>query len=270
MIETLHIDWSDVKNRFLASVDRGERWGQAFQTTLQTLHRDPYAADDFAGGSGADTLRWVRDGYYAPEFAHAASVAPKVTKRRARWSEEDGDPDPGRLVGGFDDFYYARGERTARPGLKVHMDAFFSAGVKPKTVADYATWCAGIIGALERAGYDLDVDLRAPVEQLYEGGGRTDMLVKVKRSGELSHFGEWSAMFAPTGTRHLLFTAFGVASEQNGKQMTSFCAMSLQRSTFGVEYDGDTLRITAAQRSWGKDFPTDELNAAIMDTGLLS
>jgi hypothetical protein len=271
MTQVIAIDWADVKHRYIDSVRHGKRWTQAMQDTLDGLHAAPYQANEWAGGSGADTLGWLDDGYRAPEFADATNVVPTTEKVRVGWSEEDGDVDVGRLYGGYDDFYLATAPASTRPGLRVIVDCFFAALVKPKTVADYGAWVAGLIGRLEAQGYDLEVDLSGRVTQLYEGSkGRQDVEIRVKRSGELSDFTEWSALFAPTGTRHLVFTAFGVASEKVGKRQTSFMCMSLERSAFGVEYDEveNVLRITAGQRHGGA-FPAEVMNEKLNASGLI-
>lgn len=272
-VENIQIDWSEIKHRFIDSVRHGKSWGQAKQTALSDLHANPYQIDTWQGGSGAQTLDWLDHGFSAPELQAAAEMIPTSERPRPGWSEEDGDIDVGRLYGGYDEFYFAVGESDTRPGLKVSADVFFAGSVDAGTVRAYGAWLAGLIGALERSGYDLEIDACTPVEQLYDGArGRQNVQIRVKRFGELSDFTEWSALFAPTGLRHLVFTGFGVASEKVGKQQTSFMSMTLDKrqADWAVTYDAaeNHLRISVSQRHGG-EFPADLMNTYLAECELV-
>jgi hypothetical protein len=269
----IQIEWSDVKRRFIDSVRHGKRWGQAHQRTLRELHANPYAASDWHGGSGAQTLEWLDHGYFAPELQAATEVVPETTRVRAGWSEEDGDIDVGRLYGGYDDFYLEVSPSDTKPGLTLTADVFFAALVHQSTVKAYGAWLAGLISTLETRGYDLEVGLRTPVERLYSGKAKTEPVeITVKRSGELSDFTEWSALFAPTGLRHLVFTAFGVASEKVGRSQTEHMASASRKPQWRVTYDAteNRLHVSVNQIQGGRDaFPADLMNAQLADCGLI-
>jgi hypothetical protein len=271
--QTIRIEWADVKRRFIDSVRHGKPWRQAQQDALQRLHDTPYAVNEWEGGSGAQTLDWLDNGFYAPELQAAAQIVPTSERVRAGWSEEDGDIDVGRLYGGYDDFYLEVSPSETKPGLRLTADVFFAASTSPQVVKDYGAWIAGLIASLETAGYDLEVALCTPVSALYDGAkGRQNVQIAVKRPGELSDFTEWSALFSPTGLRHIVFTAFGVASESIGKRQTAHMAMSLtpQQATWGVTYDAaeNHLHISVAQRG-PRTFPAELLGGMLADCGLI-
>jgi hypothetical protein len=276
-IETIRLDWADLKSRLVDSLDRGKGWGQAMQSTLQDMHANPYAARDWQGGSGAQTLDWLRNGFFAEELQAAADAVPVTTSVRSGWSEEDGDVDAGRLYGGYDDFYYEVSPSDAKPGLRIEIDMFFAALCEASTLKQYGAWVAGLIGALESNGYDVEVDLILPVRALYNGApatARQDVAITVKRAGELSDFTEWSACLSPVGTRVLMFTAFGVASQKIGKKQTTHMSMSLPTDERGwdVNFDreANVLRITANQRQSGQlAFPTERMNEQLAACGLI-
>lgn len=273
MAQTIKIDWATVKHRFIDSVRHGKPWAQAQQKRLEGLYIDPYTVDSWVGGSGAQTLRWLDDGYTAPELQAAADAVPTSERSRAGWSEEDGDIDVGRLVGGYDDFYLEVSPSETKPGLKLTADVFFAALVSADTVKAYGAWLAGLIAALESNGYDMEIGLCTPVEQLYDGAkGRQNVEIRVKRAGEMSDFTEWSALFAPTGLRHIVFTAFGVASESIGKKQTSFMSMSLNKRQidWSVSYDPieNHLHVSVNQQESGK-FPADLMNVYLAECGLI-
>lgn len=276
-IETIRLDWADLKRRLLDSLERGKPWRQAQQGTLLAMHRDPYAASEWQGGSGAQTLDWLRNGFFAEELQAAAETVRVATSVRSGWSEDDGDVDAGRLYGGFDDFYYEVSPSDAKPGLRIEVDMFFAALCEASTLKMYGAWVAGLIGSLEANGYDVEVDLILPVRALYEGAqarARQDVAITVKRAGELSDFTEWSACLSPVGTRVLMFTAFGVASEKIGKRQTTHMSMSLPSDErgWGVKFDreANVLRVTADQRQSGEHaFPTDRMNGQLRTAGLV-
>jgi hypothetical protein len=272
-MQEIAIEWSDVKRRMFDSIQDGKPWRQAMQGTLEELHAHPYFVDSWRGGSGAQTLDWLRNGFFAPELQEAAQTAATETKARVGWSEEDGDVDLGRLYGGYDDYMLEVQPSETQPGLRVTADIFFAASVPTECVKAYGAWLAGLIGTLEARGYDLEVGVGAPVDSLYEGKcPRTRVLINVKRSGELSDFTEWSQLFSPTGVRVSLFTAFGVASEKVGKKQTAFMCTSLDRraATWGVTYDQEAnhLHISAEQRHRG-EFPVDGMNRMLAESGLI-
>lgn len=269
-MKTIQIEWAAVKQRFIDSVRYQKPWNQAKQAALTA---DPYAVDEWQGGSLAQTLAWLDDGYYAPELQAAAELVPTADRPRQRWSEDEGEVDIDRLYAGEDEYMREMLPSDIKPGLSVTVDAFFAASVSPQTVKDYGAWIVGLVSALERNGYDLAVSVGAPVDELYTGKcPRTRVEMSVKRAGEMSDFTSWSALFGPTGLRHLFFTAFGVASEQVGEQQTSFMCMTLDKraSDWGVTYDRDAnhLHVTVNQRHSGS-FPAALLNGQLAECGLV-
>lgn len=270
------IDWSDVKDRFLRSVDKGENWPTqpVMNEKLRNLHRDPYAQDQWEGGSGAETLQYLREGFRAPEFLNAAEYVPTAQKTRNVWNEEDGDVDSGKLLAGDDDFFLGAQKRLSKPGLRVQIEFAFAWSVNAKVIQEYGAWCAGFLGALESEGFDLVVDMWIPLDNLYVGDRdvRSNVLIRVKRPNEVSDFTEWSALFGPTGYRQLGFTAKCVAGDKIGKQAVSWLGTTIGGKSWGVEYDvQDALvMITANQRAGGSErLPKDKLNREAIEAGLL-
>lgn len=276
-IETIRIDWSTVKARLLASLVDGKPWRQAKQSQLLEMHHNPGTRSDFYG-QGYEVIDWIQNGFYSDDLkVNVSNRVPVATAAQIGWSEEpSGDIELARLYGGYDDYYYEVAESPVKPGLKIEFDLFFAALVKSGTVAGYGAWLASLIAGLEQAGYDLAIDAVAPIRQLYTGApvrARQDVQITVKRPGELSDFASWSSLLSPSGTRVLLFTAFGVASDQIGKSQTEIMCMSLEphERGWGVEYDAaaNVLRITAGQRESGA-FPTERMNDALAASGLLT
>lgn len=229
------------------------------------------------GGSFGQTLDWLRDGYSAPEFAHSAEYVPMAEKKRPTWNEEpDGDLDLGRLYGGYDDPYLVPADQDKMPGLRVMIEFAFACGVTTETIQQYGAWVAGLLGSLESSGYDLTVDLWIPLDKLFVGSkGRDNVLVRVKRENEVSNFHEWSALFSPTGYRHLGFCAKLVAGDKIKTKAVDHLGMTLGGYSWGLDYEKDEsiLKIHVDQRGshyYGGDaFPKDKLTKQAQEIGLL-
>ena len=269
-----------------------EKWNQ--QTKKYEQIRIPrceycvWAGDrHWDGGSYGQTCDNLRHGYRAPEFEHSAEYVPLGQKKRPSWSEEpDGDLDIGRLYGGYDNFYMIPADDEKKPGIRVMIEFAFACGVSNATIEQYGAWVAGLLGALEQTGYDMEVDMWIPLDSLfvgkgqndddyYGGGMRDNVLVRVKRQNEVSDFTEWSALFGPTGYRHLGFCAKLVAGDKIGLKCSSGLGTTLGGKGWDLEYDTaeSILKIRVDQRGhgmYGGDaFPRDRLNAQAVELGLL-
>jgi hypothetical protein len=233
--------------------------------------------NSFEGGSIGSMFDYLRNGYRAPEFEHSAAYVPMADQKHPRWSEEaDGEIDLGRLYGGYDEFYLVPADEEKKPGVRVMIEFAFACGVSPKTIEKYGAWVAGLLGALEASGYDLTVDLWTPLDNLFVGvSGRHNVLTRVKRENEVSDFTEWSALFSPTGYRHLGFMAKLVAGNRAGYTCNSSLGTTLGGFTWGLDYDKEEsiLKIRVDQRghhNYGGDpFPVEKLNKQAVDLGLI-
>jgi hypothetical protein len=225
------------------------------------------------GARPNDTLEWLDYGFKAKEFTHAAEYVPKSDKRRIFWNEDDGEVDIGRLYGGFDDFFLDSQIRPSRPGMRLQIEYSFAFDTSPHIVAQYGAWCAGFIRSLEITGYDLVVDMWVHLDDLYEGdyGQRTSLLVRVKRENEVSNFTEWSALFSPSGYRHLGFVAKCVGGDKIGKRAVSSLGTCIHQDGWNVKYDRQrsTVLINCDQISRNRTNPAEKLTECAIREGLI-
>jgi hypothetical protein len=224
------------------------------------------------GARPNDTVAWIENGFRAPEFSHSAEYIPKHDKRRAFWNEEQGEVDLGRLYGGYDDFFMDVMNRPSRPGMRIQIEYSFSWTTKPNIIAEYGAWCAGFIRSLEMSGYDLVVDMWIHLDDLYHGdyNQRTSVLIRVKRENEVSNFTEWSALFSPSGYRHLGFLAKCIAGDKIKKQATGSLGTCIT-GDWDVKYDNErsTTLITCNQMGGSNDGAKKKLMKAAIREGLL-
>jgi hypothetical protein len=307
------IEWGDVKKRFLSVVADGQEWPRNLPNHrhsrayhMQNGHRNliappkpkgcptglghkqhlcaycrwdsQFGSKAWEGGSYFDTVTYLRNGYFAKEFAHSAEYVALAPKKRPQWSEEpDGDLDMGRLYGGYEDPYMVPAEAEKKPGLRVMIEFAFACGVNAKTIEKYGAWVAGLLGSLESSGYDLTVDLWIPLDNLFvdSHGRRDNVLIRVKRENEVSDFTEWSGIFSPAGYRHVGFCAKLVAGDKVGSLAEGSLGTTIGGRTWGLDYDKDNsiLKIHCDQRGsrmyGGDSFPTEALNRKAQEIGLL-
>lgn len=270
------IEWADVKHRVMASLERREPWMSqpAMRSHLGELAQHPYERNSWHGGSGADVLKGLREGYRAEEFRNSAERVPSALQHRATWSEEDGDIDVGRLYGGHDEFMLGMAERPSKPGIRVQVEYAFACGVSNSVIAEYGAFVAGLLGAMEQYGFDMVVDMWIPLDNLYRGDRdiRSNVLVRVKKANEVADFTEWSALFAPYGYRVLGFSAKCVAGDKIGLAANGTLGTTIGGKTWGLEYDPEeaTVTITVNQRAGGSErFPKATLIKQAIEAKLI-
>lgn len=281
------IEWRDVKDRYIRSVELGESWPSqpAMDETLRKFHKQfaynekSENSDKWYGGTPHETIEWLKYGYYSREILHSAEYVPLALKDHVSWSDEDGEADISRLIGGYDDFYLGISKQIRKPGVRVLIEMSFVWSTSTETIRQYGAWIAGLLQSLEATGYDLTIDIWIPVDEVFEDdapGIRTHTLIRVKQENEISNFTEWSALFSPAGYRHLVFTAQCVAGDKIGKRVNYLLGHTIGGRTWSCQYDNEssTLKITVDQRPTdmfgGDPFPKELLNKQALESGLIA
>lgn len=209
------MEWHDVRAKYLECVAEGAYKGQPNFTGPM----DWKINEGWYGGSIEESVGWVNNGFFSPLFSTYSIPTTPRRRNRCVWSEDEGDVDIGRLLSGADDYYLTKGEREVKPGLSININMSFNCMVDAETTAEYGAWCASLIGALEANGHDLEVTIDSRSDGLWSNSGNQTTRIIVKRSNTLSDFTSWSALFSPTGHRHLMFVALVKTAEQNGKKV---------------------------------------------------
>jgi hypothetical protein len=93
-----------------------------------------------------------------------------------------------------------------------------------------------------------------------------ELKVRVKQVNERADFRSWSAIFAPSGHRHLIFCARSIHAEDIGRRVHTGMGGS-EHKAWKVERDGDVIRLDC--NSFGSEDPTATLEAQAKAAGIL-
>lgn len=272
---TVVVEWSDVKRAYLAAIEDGKTipYQKQMNIKIKRWHADPTYTDGWEGGSAADTCHYLRNGYHAETFAHSAEYAAISVRNRFAYNEEDGEIDIDRVLDGQDAIFLDREERESRPGLRLMIEFAFVHHMPAEVISQYGAWVASLIQSLEATGYDLVVDVWINLDRLFQGDGgrRTHVLIRVKQENQQSNFTDWSALFGPTGYRHLGFLAKAIAAHQSGEKLTDSFGGCVSGKDWGVTYDRENQNviINVDQITGKRVLPAQRLNDDAIKEGLI-
>ncbi|NBT36411.1 MAG: hypothetical protein EBT03_12910 [Betaproteobacteria bacterium] len=269
------VEWSDLKHRYLDAVENGTKFtpAQPINEKITRWHNQPMKGEleDFEGGSPAQTCKYLRSGYRAEQFAHSAEYAALSHKRHFYYNEDEGELDLDRVLDGHDEIFLDREMRESRPGLRLMVEFSFVHYMDAVHISEYGAWVASLIKSLEASGYDLVVDMWINLDGLFmrDGGRRSNVLIRVKRENEQSNFTDWSALFGPTGYRHLGFLAKCMAADQEGLKVTPSFGQCIRGKDWGVTYDRDNQQVTINVNQISNENPVPKLNESAIEEGLI-
>ena len=227
-----------------------------------TKRRRKWAEEmEWYGGTPEQTLGWLQNGYQAPklDIGHSQDVM-AATRRRLK-PADDGELQVDLALSGFDMPYLDWSRRPAKPGLRLVAMFNLSCVVNSKDVAAFATWCRSLVGTLATRGYDISLDIAIQCDSLFAGNPfPQEVAVRIKRENEAFDAATWSAFLAPTGFRHLMFTAMIMAAERAGRKITSNLGFPKQPEQ-EMTFDPTTRRMVVS--SYAGQFNADKATAEV-------
>lgn len=263
MIDTHTIDWLTLKRKWI-SIAQGDAWTSQYGIgkKLVASYRD-----SFVGASAAQTTDWVKNGYDIPGFTGGqVNLAPSRRKRPV-WSEDEGQIDRTRLLCGDERYRLTREPRDKPRAAKIEIGYGFRAGVDPKVIGQYGKWCAGLIRKLEAEGLDVQVDIVSRSVSYIIGSSQScELHIRVQRMNERADFRSWSAIFAPSGHRHLVFLGRAIHADETNRKVNDGFGGSLHRA-WSVRTDNEIISIDCCSTS--NQDPTNILNEQARACGLI-
>lgn len=172
----------------------------------------------FNGNTGEEMLTFLDRGYELEASIDPATL-PMVTSqhKRARYTDDpEGEYSHDLYNLGEVDYFLTNPKRESLIGLRLNIEYDFNAIVDKKVVSDYAQWIGSVINALQKRGYDLEINLRCESENSYVGlNGHGQFNILVSKFGERVMPFDWSALFAPGGFRHFFFMMIYQGQEEH-------------------------------------------------------
>lgn len=274
ILHTIDVDFFEVKSDFRDIVREGKdfsRYGSSCHTSrLSNFASNPDASDSWEGGSASDTVRWMDEGYKAPEFKNAGRLVNDSKKRRRTYRDDDGYLNLDRLYAGEEKFLERKEKRNVKPGMTIRVQYAFACAVNAEDIRKYGAFVAGLCGALEKQGIDLEVTVDSMLDGLYreKRGVRSTVRCLVKKRGQKSRFHSWSCLFSPTGYRHIMFHAYHVAGAKENLHCVPSLGTTLAGQKWGVEYDRENNEVTITCNQRAK-IDLDALNNDAKKHGLI-
>ena len=219
-----------------------------------------WSDERFSGGKISDTLEWLDRGFIVEGLAGVdSSLFPARPKRKFRYADEGDEMLIDLVLAGVDEHYQVQEKRIAKPGLKVEIGCTFNAGMPAKLIADYQRWVARMLSSLDEAAIDCEINLVTRSKGSYRGDEITEHKVNVKRAGEASDFASWSAMFAPTGFRHLSFAQIVLGADFHGKHVAYGLGSAQYEKQWLIEYDENENLLRIGNPGDSREFPEFEM-----------
>lgn len=255
------LEWDDVRDTFLHIADGGSYPQGAIVETIAEVKREP----DFYGSTLEEMRGWLREGYFSPELSDAATQVKEIDQSEIVYDEEGENVDVAAALSGDDSPFYEPEDRPVRPGIRVVVQLAFLGVTRKEIIAEYGAWVAAILANFEGEGIDVELDVELPSAMMLVKGdaeSRNNMIVRVKRAGEIRDYSDYSALFSPGGFRLLGFTARAMACQEWGVKCAQGYGCS-DKGQWGVEWTPEdrTLKITRPPSPM--DFPQEMMTEKV-------
>lgn len=238
---------------------KNQRWARGMAARWNS-------GDSWTGGDSEQMKDWILRGYNIPGLQiKEPHISPEIHRRRIKYSEE-GEFQYDLMRSGFDYPFLEWEKRPAKPGLKLEIAFEMVASTAAKVIAEYARWIAQAVGAVESAGIDCAIGvtcyLRGAIASNRNRNARVN--IEVKRENEAFDLNRWSAIFAPTGFRMLVFVAIALTAERNNEDVDSGLGYPIGAKGFSVKFDDETRVMKIDHPSSPSHFPFEDMTAQLM------
>jgi len=265
------IEWDDLRETFLAAAEDNFMHPQAaFMKTVYGA-RDAFRAESFYGNTTGEMCGFLHNGFTSDELASAEAYVKEITLPNLIWDEEGENVDVAAALSGDDEPFFQWEDIPTKPGIKIVAELAFLAGTSPSTIGRYGAWLAGLIANLEGEGVDVELDIALPSERNLVNqdlNSRNQMVIRVKRAGEVRDFADYSALFSPGGFRILGFCARAMACQMWGVTCSTGFGSSYDRKRWGVCWDDSERTLYITRPAQPESFPADEMTARLAECGI--
>lgn len=260
------IEWDDLRAQFIRAAN-GERHPQAAMNhTISSANgRQSFYGDNLPG-----MIDKLEHGFTSPEIQGADAYVKEIRLPQIIWDEEGENVDVCAALAGDDEPFFQWEDIPHKPGIKVVAELAFLGATNVKVIGQYGAWLAGLIANLEGEGVDVELDIAMPSARNLikrDEESSNQVIIRVKRAGEIRDFADYSALFSPGGFRLLGFTARAMACQEWGVKCSSGFGQSLNRE-WGVAWDDAERTLYVTRPATPRDFPADDMTAELADCGI--
>ena len=255
------LDFADVANGWRGMLDGSLKLSgkQAKAVAVQTdLWR---SGDHFTGDSEAGMHDKLDNGYRVDGMRLKGKNT--RTRRRNKWSEENGELHYERVLAGEDAILRERAPRkNAQRAIKLEIELAVRANTPTSVLADYAVWIGKLITGLEGGGFQTQIDVVSRCRALTPAAKQFDTHIRVKQFGRKGSKRSWSALLSPGGFRHLVFCARILGCEQAGVPASSGMGASFGPA-WDLNWDAKSRKLTVKCAAETQRFPAESMDAML-------
>jgi len=260
------IDWDEIRETYF-KIRGGERHPQSASAFLHNLPTTQREADLFYGATGEQMDEWLHNGFTSDEIQGADLYVKDIHLPEQIWDEEGENVDVCAALSGDDEPFVEWEDLPSKPGIRVVAELAFLGGTQPSVIAEYGAWLAGALANLEGEGVDVELDVAHPSAQNLvenDSGSSNQMIVRIKRAGEVRDFADYSALFSPGGFRILGFTARFIACQKWGVTCSSGFGRSTNRS-WDIDWDPTDRTLYITRPAQPSNFPAEMMTAKLAE-----
>lgn len=173
----------------------------------------------WTGASHNQIDGWVRDGYNDGEPLQLPDDQAEMLVPAIEFDEDEGDLVYSLAIAG-DDMPRARWENLPAPrGVSIIARLSLNGGVSSDQLNAFAKWLLAVVDGIERMGESPELSIS--FDTIATDGTLLDVIIPVRRPGEVVDVDSWRALFAPGGYRSLIFLSSNVGAHKLGKTVQS-------------------------------------------------
>lgn len=254
------IDWPELK-RITLRLLAGD--GSDFKNSSNRNQALGYVSGgNWEGFTRGQLERWLTEGFKTDAIKGLEDFIPPIREKRKFVFSEEGDEFHFDIAASGGENYMSHiTKRDEIPGLAIHADIGFQAGVKTEILNQYYVWLCRVAFAVESSGIDTEITLDySDVSSMFGYGNseKTDTVIRVKRENEATDFLSWSAMLSPASFRSLMFIANTLHAESKGIPISSGQGRQ-DGGDWNIEFRSEdrTLRITCPYMA--REFPETKM-----------
>lgn len=260
------IEWDELRSEFIRVAGGGRHPQPAFGHVIESAeYMQSFYGDDVKG-----MVDKLEHGFTSPEIQGAEAYVKEIRLPQIIWDEEGENVDVCAALAGDDEPFFQWEDIPHKPGIKIVAELAFLGSTNVSVIGEYGAWLAGLIANLEGEGVDVELDIAMPSERgmlTSDHRSQNQVIIRVKRAGEVRDFADYSALFSPGGFRILGFCARAMAAEAWGLKCDMSFGSSKSRE-WGVAWDDVERTLYVTRPACPRDFPAEAMTAQLAECGI--